>query len=186
MGASKTRFLGECVASWRHRPDFKGSLLFKHNTDDRLFGHEAADCGPVITSRSGYTAEAIEVGCANEILGYVNSDISVIGIDEAEFFDPEIVPVVCSILNQGISVVVAGLAQDSNNEPFGSMPELLAIADTVVQLYSVCSICGSFEATRTQRIEPDGSVARRNLPQKEVGGDSRFQPRCSNCWVLPT
>ena len=76
-------------------------------------------------------------------------DTTVVGIDEAQFFDPEIVPLVGELAQRGIRVIVAGLDTDFRAEPFGCMPVLMAIAEKVDKLQAICMTCGE-PASRTQ------------------------------------
>ena len=79
------------------------------------------------------------------------SDADMVGIDEAEFFTPEIVDAVEALRRSGRHVIVTGLNLDFAARPFGSMPELMARADEVSSLTAICVICGE-TATRTQRL----------------------------------
>jgi len=75
----------------------------------------------------------------------------VVGIDEAQFFTGELVPVIRELLQNKKRVIVAGLDLDFRGEPFGIMPTLLALADEVTKLHAICSVCGNI-ATKTQRL----------------------------------
>lgn len=97
-------------------------------------------------------------------------DADVIGIDEAQFFDPRIVEVVDTLVSWGKQVIVAGLDLDYRAEPFGSMPVLIAKADHVTHLTAVCTICGQ-PAIRTQRLSDSRA-------EVEIGGADKYAARC--------
>lgn len=97
-------------------------------------------------------------------------DADVVGIDEAQFFNPSIVDVVESLITLGKRVIVAGLDLDFRAEPFGSMPVLMAKADHVTRLTAVCTVCGH-PAIRTQRLDAsEESVV--------IGGADKYAARC--------
>jgi thymidine kinase len=77
------------------------------------------------------------------------------GIDEAQFFDPEVVQIAEELAPRGIRVLVAGLDTDFRGEPFGPMPVLMSMAEHVDKLHAICMVCGD-EASRTQRLVKAG------------------------------
>ena len=97
-------------------------------------------------------------------------------IDEAQFFDPEVVPLAEELASRGIRVVVAGLDQDFRGEPFGPMPFLMARAERVDKLHAICMVCGD-EASRTQRLV-NGKPARYDDPVVIVGASELYEARC--------
>lgn len=110
------------------------------------------------------------------------SDADLVGIDEAEFFVPEIVAAVEALRRSGRHVIVTGLNTDFAARPFGSMPELMAVADEVSMLTAICVICGE-TATRTQRLV-NGRPAAIDDPLVVIGGmDSHavetYEARCN-------
>ena len=110
------------------------------------------------------------------------SDADLVGIDEAEFFVPEIVDAVEALRRSGRHVIVTGLNLDFAGRPFGSMPELMARADEVTMLTAICVICGE-TATRTQRLV-NGRPAAIDDPLVVIGGmDARavetYEARCN-------
>jgi thymidine kinase len=137
-----------------------------------------------IIARSGQTTEAIRVGAAAEILQIVRDDVDVVAIDEAQFFDEDLVAVVHDLLQSGRRVVVAGLDLDFAARPFGPMPYLLALADRVDKLAAVCVRCGSPHATRTQRLV-DGRSASAGAPIVLVGDSDLYEARCLRCYEPP-
>lgn len=112
---------------------------------------------------------------AREILSLVDSKTRVVGIDEVQFFDNEIVSIVQILADRGVSVIVAGLDMDFRGEPFGPMPWLLSIAESVTKLSAVCVMCGT-HATRTQLLV--NTEAKTNVA---VGGNEMYEARCRNC-----
>lgn len=106
--------------------------------------------------------------------------VDVVGIDEAQFFDSSLVTFVDDLADRGVRVVVAGLDQDYQGQPFGPMPNMLAIADVVTKQYAVCVVCTS-PASRTQRITAPG-VAPSN-EQVMVGALEAYEARCRTCHI---
>jgi thymidine kinase len=105
--------------------------------------------------------------------------LDVVGIDEAQFFGPEIVGVVQSLTRAGRRVVCAGLDTDYRGLPFGSVPELLAIAEFVDKLQAVCHSCG-MPATMTQRLV-GGEPAPFDGATIVVGAGEQYEARCRSC-----
>ncbi|MCD5407770.1 thymidine kinase [Candidatus Bipolaricaulota bacterium] len=109
-------------------------------------------------------------------------DTDVLAFDEAHFFG-EGFPALCeALVARGKRVIVAGLDLNFRGEPFGPMPELLALADEVTKLQAVCVVCGG-PATRTQRLI-DGEPAREG-PEILIGGLESYEARCRGCFVPP-
>jgi thymidine kinase len=100
----------------------------------------------------------------------------VVAIDEAQFFDPEIVPIVRQLADRGLRVIVAGLDTDFRGEPFGPMPVLMALAEQVEKLQAICMVCGE-PACRTQRLV-NGVPARYDDPIVIVGASELYEARC--------
>jgi thymidine kinase len=102
------------------------------------------------------------------------SDVNVVGIDEAQFFDDEL-PDVCNLLaNKGIRVIVAGLDMDFKGHPFGPMPDVMAMADSVTKLQAVCVRCGN-PAMYSYRLVADESKIL-------LGEKESYEPRCRICY----
>lgn len=136
-----------------------------------------------VTSHAGGDFEAVAVDRAERILDLVRSGTDVVGIDEAQFFDPAVVGVVQSLTGRGLRVIIAGLDQDFRGEPFGSVAELLALADEVLKLCAICLVCGE-AATRTQRLI-DGKPAHFDEPVVLVGGAESYEARCRSHHEVP-
>lgn len=136
-----------------------------------------------VTSHAGMAFDAIPVRRAEDIPALLELDTTVVGLDETQFFDPEIVPLVRKLADKGIRVIVAGLDQDFRGEPFGCMPTLLALAEKVDKLQAICVVCGEM-ATRTQRLV-NGRPARYDDPVVIVGASELYEARCRTHHEVP-
>ncbi|RXJ02716.1 thymidine kinase [Anaerobacillus alkaliphilus] len=150
--------------------------VFKPALDNRYSSEE-------VVSHNGTKVLAKPVKTSVEILELVEFDTQVVAIDEVQFFDEAIIPVVQSLADQGIRVVVAGLDQDFRGEPFGPVPTLMALAETVTKFQAICLACGS-PASRTQRLI-NGSPANYDDPIILVGASESYEPRCRHCHEVP-
>lgn len=129
-----------------------------------------------VTSHAGNEYNAYPVENISEISALLLDDVTVVAIDEAQFFDKEIISVVQGLVDQGLRVIVAGLDMDFRGEPFGQMPVLLSQAEFVDKLHAICMVCGE-EATRTQRLV-DGEPAYYDDPIIIVGASEMYEARC--------
>ena len=136
-----------------------------------------------VTSHAGTDYDALPIQNASEILKHLTADTTVVGIDEAQFFDNEIIPVAQCLADRGIRVIVAGLDTDFRGEPFGPMPVLMAIAERVDKLQAICMVCGE-PATRTQRLV-NGTPAHYNEPIVIVGASEMYEARCRTHHQVP-
>jgi thymidine kinase len=136
-----------------------------------------------VKSHAGVDFEAFPITRAAEILQNLEPDTTVIGVDEAQFLDEEIVPIARSLADKGLRVIVAGLDQDFRGEPFGSMPLLLAFAERVDKLQAICMVCGE-PATRTQRLV-NGRPAHYHEPIVVVGASEMYEARCRQHHEVP-
>jgi len=163
------------------------TLVFKPIIDDRYEKNK-------VTAHNGKDLRAIAVRESLEILvrlvGQKEGLPEVIAIDEAQFFDDEITDIILSVIEAGVSVIVAGLPLDFRGEPFGQMPRLLAEADEIVPVKAICTyhhedgtICGR-DATRTQRII-DGQPADYSDPIVLVGASEAYEARCRKHHIVP-
>jgi thymidine kinase len=140
--------------------------IFKPRIDDRY--HETK-----IVSHSDHSIEAIAVTGSADVARLVEPQTRVVGIDEVQFFDAEIIPVMERLADRGVRVVVAGLDQDYAGRPFDPMPQLLALAEYVTKTLAICSRCGA-PAGRSQRmVQAEGRVL--------VGAADAYEPRCRRC-----
>lgn len=108
------------------------------------------------------------------IFGLVG-EAKVVGIEEAQFFTFEILGVVEGLVRLGIRVIIAGLDLDSMGRPFGSMPQLLALADQVDKLTAACTICGE-DANRSQRLVPSTELV-------VIGAADKYAARCRKHFI---
>lgn len=143
--------------------------VFKPVIDDRYAVEK-------VTSHAGSEFDAAPIGCAADILTQLEPDTTVVGIDEAQFFDPAVDDIVQQLANRGLRVIVAGLDTDFRGEPFGPIPELMAKAEVVDKLHAICMVCGE-AASRTQRLV-NGEPAHYNDPVVIVGASELYEARC--------
>lgn len=136
-----------------------------------------------VTSHAGTAFDAVSIASAADILRSLETDTTVVGIDEAQFLEPDIVPIVRSLAAKGIRVIVAGLDLDFRGEPFGSMPVLMAEAERVDKLQAICMICGE-PASRTQRLV-NGNPAYYEDPIVIVGAAEMYEARCRKHHQVP-
>jgi thymidine kinase len=151
--------------------------VFKSHLDDRYGGVYT------VSSHDGHEAEAIPVSTSVQIAGAVGSSVEVVAIDEAQFLDNGVVKVANALADNGIRVIVAGTDMDFRGEPFGPIPDLLAIAEKIDKLHAICVLCGDL-ATRNQRLI-DGEPAPAEGPTIHVGGAESYEARCRRCHEVP-
>ena len=143
--------------------------VFKPVIDNRYHAEK-------VTSHAGNEFEAQPIDCSTDILVNLDSETSVVGIDEAQFFDENVVKIAQTLASQGVRVIVAGLDMDFRGEPFGCMPIFLAIAERVDKVQAICMVCGE-AACRTQRLV-NGSPAHYSDPVVIVGASEMYEARC--------
>ena len=155
----------------------KAVQVFKSHLDDRYVGVQA------VTTHDGLTVEAQPIDSSREILREIRRDAMVIAIDEAQFLDRGIVEVCTLLADEGRRVILAGTDTDFRGLPFGSMPELMAVAEQVDKLHAICVVCGE-PACRNQRLI-DGRPAVYDSPTIMVGGSESYEARCRACHEVP-
>ena len=142
--------------------------VFKPEIDSRFSDNH-------IVSHSEMTHESTNVHTADEIRANLEPDTEVVGIDEAQFFDNELIAVANELAENGTRVIIAGLDQDYTGKPWEPMPQLLAIAEYITKTHAICMKCGQ-PANYTQRtFESEERVA--------VGGAGMYEARCRSCFV---
>ncbi|MBT3181961.1 MAG: thymidine kinase [Deltaproteobacteria bacterium] len=141
--------------------------IFKPVTDNRYSEEH-------IVSHDDQKFLCTPVSESSEILEKIREHTHVIGVDEAQFFDGEIVDICQVLANRGRRVIVAGLDQDYLGVPFGPIPELMAIAESVLKLKAICMVCGGL-ATKTQRLTAE-------TKQVLVGAKDHYEARCRACF----
>ena len=144
--------------------------VFKPEIDTR---YSADD----VVSHSAQRLPCDRVTHASEILERMQPGTQVVGIDEAQFFDSDLVAVCERLANVGIRVVVAGLDQDYRGKPFEPMPQLLAVAEYITKTRAICVRCGQ-PALRSQRL---GAATERVV----LGAAETYEPRCRACFEDP-
>ncbi len=151
--------------------------VFKSHLDDRYAGLWT------VSSHDQNTFRAIPVDSSLQISQRVDPVAHVIAIDEAQFLDSGVVAVCTALAERGRRVIVAGTDTDFRGEPFGAMPQLMAVAEEVDKLHAICVLCGS-SASRNQRLI-DGKPAAYSSPTIMVGAADTYEARCRACHVVP-
>ena len=128
-----------------------------------------------IISHSEMRIPSENLQSARDLLERVLPDTEVVGIDEGQFFDNDLVDVVNELAGRGVRVIVAGLDQDYTGRPFEPMPQLLAVAEYITKTHAISDRCGQ-PANYSQRIfEVEGRVV--------VGAGDAYEARCRRCFV---
>ena len=104
----------------------------------------------------------------------LSSDVEVVGIDEAQFFDETLVDVVQTLANKGIRVIIAGLDTDFLGKPFGPMPALMAVAEDIQKVHAICVKCGS-PANHSHRLSASDELV-------VLGETDIYEPLCRHCY----
>ncbi len=142
--------------------------IFKPTKDNRY--DETA-----VVSHNENAIPSIPVTESEEIYNHVD-EVTVVGIDEAQFFDANL-PLVCQKLAvKGIRVIVAGLDMDFRGVPFGPIPDLLAVAEYITKVHAICPHCGSL-ATHSYRLSAETETV-------VLGEKDKYEPRCRICYEM--
>jgi len=104
----------------------------------------------------------------------LSADTKVVGIDEAQFFDDELINVCNQLANKGVRVIIAGLDMDFQGNPFGPIPPLMAIAEHVTKVHAVCVQCGAPANFSYRIVENENRVL--------IGEKDSYEPRCRSCY----
>jgi thymidine kinase len=139
---------------------------------DRRYGDDD------VVSHSAQRLSSKAVTRAEEILGDLPDSVEVVGIDEAQFFEPDLVAVCRQLADRGKRVIVAGLEQDYLTRPFPTMMQLMVEAEYVTKNLAICVVCGA-PALRNQRTAGKGG-------QILVGGAEAYEARCRRCFRAGT
>ncbi|MDL5143299.1 thymidine kinase [Bacillus atrophaeus] len=150
--------------------------VFKPAIDNR-YSEEA------VVSHNGTSMTSHVIADPAEIWNHISETTDVIAVDEVQFFDRMIIEVLSSLADKGYRVIAAGLDMDFRGEPFGVVPDLMAMAETVTKLQAVCSVCGS-PASRTQRLI-NGKPASYDDPIILVGASESYEARCRHHHEVP-
>ncbi len=145
------------------------SQIFKPAVDNRY--DKAA-----VVSHSAQSLSGESVTSSFDILLKLRDSTRVVAIDEVQFLDEGIIQVVDKLANRGIRVICAGLDLDYQAQPFGPIPQLLAIADDVTKVSAICVVCGA-AAGRSQRLKPSSEKV-------VVGAEGHYEARCREHFEL--
>ncbi len=144
------------------------TLIFKPRTDSRYHKEQ-------VVSHDANQVLSMPLETSSEILNHME-DAMVIGIDEAQFFDAELVAVAEKLALMGKRVIVAGLDMDYLGKPFGPVPDLLAIAEYITKVHAICPHCGNL-ATHSYRLSGEGD-------RVVLGEKDKYEPRCRICYSM--
>jgi thymidine kinase len=147
--------------------------VFKSHLDDRYAGLYN------VSSHDGRGLEALPVDSAAQIAQQLDPNAQVVAVDEVQFLDDGIIALATALAEQGRRVVLAGLDTDFRGEPFGAMPNLMAVAEQVTKLHAICVVCGN-PASRNQRLI-DGEPARWDSATIMIGATQSYEARCRAC-----
>ena len=142
--------------------------VFKPELDSRFSDGQ-------IVSHSEMRHESANSRSAEEILAKVDPDTEVVGIDEGQFFDNDLVDVANTLARRGVRVIIAGLDQDYMGKPWEPMPQLLAIAEYITKTHAICMKCGQPANYSQRTFESEERVA--------VGAADKYEARCRMCFV---
>lgn len=142
--------------------------VFKPELDSRFSDNH-------IVSHSEMRHESANSRSATEIMAKVDPDTEVVGIDEGQFFDNDLVQVANDLARRGVRVIIAGLDQDYTGKPWEPMPQLLAIAEYITKTHAICMKCGQPANYSQRTFESEERVA--------VGASDKYEARCRRCFV---
>ena len=140
--------------------------IFKPSLDTRY--HETK-----VVSHNENSIRSTPIDFASDML-LLSAESDVVGIDEAQFFDEEIVYVAKFLANSGKRVIVAGLDMDFQGEPFGAMPALMAMAEHVTKVHAICMKCGDVATFSYRTNDSDSKVM--------LGETESYEARCRSCF----
>ena len=127
-----------------------------------------------VVSHDKNKIHSIPVKKAEDILAHVNQ-VQVVAIDEAQFFDEDLIKVCTLLANKGKRIIIAGLDMDYLGKPFGIMPQLLAIAEQVTKVHAICVDCGE-NANHSFRKTTDKKLV-------QLGKENEYKPLCRSCFI---
>ncbi len=141
--------------------------VFKPDADTR---HEPEQ----LVTRDNRALDAVSVSDTADLRRKLHWGVQVIGVDEAQFFDLDLSTLAMELADAGLRVIVAGLDQDYQRQPFGPMPALLSVAEYVDKMHAICVRCGG-PAHYSQRTAG-------GLEQVQVGDVDAYEARCRRCY----
>jgi thymidine kinase len=130
-----------------------------------------------VVSHDSHSIASTPIDSSASILLFT-SEIDVVGIDEAQFFDKGLVDVCNQLANNGVRVIIAGLDMDFRGVPFGPRPDLCAIADEVSKVHAICVKCGDLAAYSHRTVKNDKQVL--------LGETAEYEPLCRHCYLEAT
>ena len=142
--------------------------IFKPKKDNRY--DETA-----VVSHNENAIASLPVEKSVDIFQHID-DVNVVGVDEAQFFDSDLVVVCQKLAIKGIRVIVAGLDMDFRGQPFGTIPNLLAVAEYITKVHAICPHCGSL-ATHSFRLTSEKETV-------VLGEKDKYEPRCRICYEM--
>ena len=142
--------------------------IFKPRIDSRYHDHN-------VVSHDANSIRSQAVHHSSEILVELE-DVEVVGIDEAQFFDMDLPHACQQLALRGIRVIAAGLDMDFRGQPFGPMPNLLAVAEYITKVHAICQHCGNL-ATHSYRVAADEN-------QVMLGEQDAYEARCRSCYQM--
>lgn len=142
--------------------------IFKPRIDTRYAATQ-------VVSHDANTISSTAISHSTELIT-LSEGVAVVGIDEAQFFDEEL-PIVCQkMAMRGTRVIAAGLDMDFRGQPFGPIPNLLAVAEYITKVHAICPHCGNLATHSYRRSAQEETVV---LGEKEL-----YEPRCRTCYHL--
>ena len=144
-------------------------ICFKPVKDDRYAEEQ-------VVSHDRNAQDSVAISQSKEILEHVEQGTNVVGIDEGQFFDMDLVDIAQKLALSGKRVVVAGLDLDFRGIPFGPMPHLMAVAEYVTKVHAICPHCGNL-ATHSYRLSEETDTV-------VIGEKDKYEPRCRMCYSM--
>jgi len=126
-----------------------------------------------VVSHNQISIDCKTISKASEILT-ISDDVDVLGIDEAQFFDTELVDVCNQLANNGVRVIIAALDMDYEGIPFEPIPQLLSVADEVTKVRAICIQCGNLANYSYRIVKKDERIL--------LGEKNKYEARCRNCF----
>tara|TARA_B100000131_G_scaffold313816_1_gene349728 strand:- start:2579 stop:3166 length:588 start_codon:yes stop_codon:yes gene_type:complete len=142
--------------------------IFKPSVDIRY-------CAKDIVSHNKRSIKSIIINNPQEIFEHVTDDTDLVAIDEAQFFDESLVYICNELANKGLRVIIAGLDMDFQGNPFGSIPQLLAIAEHVTKVNAICIDCGENASFSFRKSEETDQI--------KIGEKEEYAPLCRSCFL---
>lgn len=144
-------------------------LCFKPVKDNRYAEEQ-------VVSHDSNAQDSIPINDSKEIFQHVEQGTNVVGIDEGQFFDMDLVDIAQKLALSGKRVVIAGLDLDFRGIPFGPMPNLMAVAEYVTKVHAICPHCGNL-ATHSYRLSEEKDTV-------VIGEKDKYEPRCRMCYSM--